>query len=165
MSAYGTLANSKTYHSEHGNEEWSEASDAALTIALLRGSEYVDFNFRDAFPGTKTGQRTQLREWPREWAFDTDGNAIPPDEVPIEVQHATYEAALRELASPGSLMPDVTLGQQIKAASVDGAVSVEYTGPIGLQGMRPLVSVIGAILAPILTGNGGNALAGRTMLT
>lgn len=33
-------------------------------------------------------------------------NAIPATEVPIEIIHATYEAALRELASPGSLSPD-----------------------------------------------------------
>lgn len=150
--SYGTLAGSKTYHAARGNTAWAAADDADLEIALLRGSEYVDFTFRDQFPGTKTGLRTQVREWPREWAFDTDGEAIGPTVIPIEVQNATYEAALRELASPGSLMPDVTLGRQITEASVDGAVSVKYGGVAGLQGMRPTVSIVGAILAPVLTG-------------
>jgi hypothetical protein len=150
--SYGTLAGSKTYHAARGNTAWAAADDADLEISLLRGSEYVDFMFRAQFPGTKTGLRNQVREWPREWAFDTDGEAIGPTVIPVEVENATYEAALRELASPGSLMPDVTLGRQITEASVDGAVAVKYTGATGLQGMRPTVSVVGSILAPVLTG-------------
>jgi hypothetical protein len=163
--SYGTLVASKTYHAARGNAAWADAADADLEVALLRGSEYVDFTFRSSFPGNKTGLRTQEREWPREWAFDKEGNAIPTDEVPVEVEHAAYEAALRELASPGSLMPDLTLGKQIKAARVEGAVSVEYTGPTGAQGMRPVVSIVAGILDPILTGNGGASMAGRTMRT
>ena len=162
--SYGTLADSKTYHAERGNTAWAAATDAALTIALLRGSEYVDFMFRDSFPGTKTGERAQLREWPREWAWDQDGNSIGPTVIPIEVEHATYEAALRELVSPGSLLPDVVTGQQILKASVEGAVSVEYAGAaVGPNAMRPLVAAIGAILAPILTGTPRSGLVGRAV--
>jgi hypothetical protein len=162
--AYGTLAASKIYHAARGNTAWAAADDADLEIALLRGSEYVDFTFRDQFPGTKTGLRNQVREWPREWAFDTDGESIGPTVIPIEVENGTYEAALRELTAPGSLMPDVTLGKQITEASVDGAVSVKYGGPSGLQGMRPTVSVVGAILAPVLTGSSArSAIVGQAV--
>jgi hypothetical protein len=161
--SYGTLAASKVYHAARGNTAWAAATDPALTIALLRGSEFVDFSFRDAFPGIKTGLRSQVREWPREGAYDTDWNAIPADEVPVEVEYASYEAALRELASPGSLMPDLVLGEQIKSASVEGAVSVEYAGPVGIQGMRPLVLIIGGILAPVLIAVQASSLSGRAV--
>ena len=161
--SYGTLADSKTYHAARGNTTWAAAADADLTIALLRGSEYVDFMFRSQFPGYKTDLRSQVREWPRIDAFDIENNSIASTEVPVEVEYATYEAALRELASPGSLMPDVTLGKQIKTASVDGAVSVEYVGAIGAHGMRPTLSVVQSIIAPVLTGaGGGSSIAGRT---
>lgn len=159
--SYGTLSGANAYHTARGNAAWN-GTDEQKTIALLRGSEYVDFNFRDRFPGYKTGLRDQEREWPRSWAFDIENNSIPADEVPDEVVRATYEAALRELVSPGSLMPDVTLGKQIKAARVEGAVSVEYVGAVGLAGLRPLVSVVSAILAPILTAVGGSSIAGRS---
>lgn len=160
MTIYGTLAASKTYHAERGNITWAAADDADLTIALLRGAEYVDLLFGPRFPGLKAGLRDQEREWPRTGAADEHGNAIAVDEVPIEAERAAYEAALRELDNPGSLMPDVTPGKQIKSASVDGAVAVEYTGAIGSEAMRPLVSIIGTILRPILTGSAVSPLSG-----
>lgn len=161
--SYGTLADSKTYHAARGNTAWAAADDADLTIALLRGSEYVDFMFRSQFPGYKTELRDQVREWPRLDAYDIEDNSISSTTVPVEVEYAAYEAALRELDSPGSLLPDVTLGKQIKTASVDGAVSVEYVGAIGSHGMRPTLSVVHSIIAPVLTGSGsGSSLAGRS---
>lgn len=162
MAVYGTTSGADSYHAARGNSTWV-GSDATKEIALLRASDYVDIMFRDQFPGEKTGLRTQEREWPREWAFDKDGEAIGVNEIPVEVINATYEAALRELVAPGSLMPDVTLGKQIKSASVDGAVSVEYAGATGLQGMRPTVSVVGGILAPILTGYARSSIAGQAV--
>lgn len=161
--SYGTLADSKTYHAARGNTAWAAADDADLTISLLRGSEYIDGQFRRQFPGYKTDLRSQVREWPRNNAYDIELNSIANTEVPVEVEYATYEAALRELASPGSLMPDVTLGKQIKRAKVDGAVDVEYQGAIGSHGMRPTLLVVQAILAPVLTGSGsGSSIAGRS---
>lgn len=163
MAIYGDLSRSKVYHADRGNTAWALADDGDLLIALLRGSEFVDFSFRESFPGIKTGLRAQLREWPREWAYDIDGNTIPPDVIPEEAEFASYEAGLRELTAQGSLMPDVVLGRQIKSASVDGAVSVEYTGATGLNGARPFVSIIAGILAPILTGTARSSVTGSTV--
>lgn len=164
--SYGTLAASKTYHAARGNTAWAAGADADLDIALLRGSEFIDYNFRARFPGVKTGARAQEREWPRSPAWDIELNSIPSTEVPTEVENSTYEAALRELANPGSLMPDITLGKQLKSARVEGAIDVEYTGVTGEQGMRPLLTIVAGILAPVLTGDGlGSSLAGRTART
>ncbi len=162
MSHYGTLAGANAYHTARGNTHWN-GSDAHKTAALVRATDYIDVTFRDQFPGEKTGLRTQEREWPREWATDVDGEAIGVNEIPIEVINATYEAALRELVTPGSLMPDITLGKQIKSASVDGAVSVEYAGTTGVQGMVPTVLAVGGILARILTGYARSSLAGTAV--
>ena len=51
--SYGTLTGANTYHDDRGNTTWT-GTDAAKTIALLRGSEYIDQNFRGLFPGYKT---------------------------------------------------------------------------------------------------------------
>jgi hypothetical protein len=160
---YGTVAGADAYHAARGNVSW-DGTPEAKEIALLRGSEYIDNNFRSSFPGWKAQLRAQEREWPRSWAFDIEGNTIPIDEVPDEVERATYEAAVRELANPGILFPDMEApGRQIKAASVDGAVSVQYTGPQGIQSVTPIISIIRGILAPILTGRGGSSLAGQSI--
>lgn len=161
MSFYGTLTKANDYHSARGNDDWTGDNDA-LETALLRGSEYIDHNFRSSFPGYKAGLREQTREWPRDWAYDYENNAIPSDEVPIEVEQASYEAALRELTSPGSLFPDFTPGQQTKREKV-GPLEVEYTSPQGLASAKILVTRILGILHPVLTGRPQSSLAGQSV--
>lgn len=157
---YGTLAAADAYHADRGNSTWT-GTDEAKNIALLRGSEYVDQNFRSSFPGFKAGLREQVREWPRTFAHDIEGLTIPSDQVPVEVENATYEAALRELVTPGSLFPDFTPGQQQKRVKV-GPIEVENTGPLGVRSVKPILTIVQGILQPILTGRANSSLAGRT---
>jgi hypothetical protein len=155
-SVYGTIAGADAYHLARGNATWT-GNETVKGVALLRGSEYIDGNFRAYFPGLKAGNRAQDREWPRTWAHDREGNAIAADEVPIEAINASYEAALRELVSPGSLSPDFIPGQQEKSVKVD-VIAVEYTGPVGVAAFKPVMTIIGEILYPILI----NAVGART---
>jgi hypothetical protein len=157
---YGSLTGANTYHSARGNTTWTGA-DGVKETALLRGSEYIDQAYRQSFPGYKTGLREQLREWPRVDAYDDEGNYIPSDEVPDEVINASYEAALRELVDPGSMLPDYTPGQQERRVKVD-VIEVEYTAPHGIQSVLPISSTINGILAPVLTGSVGSSIAGRS---
>jgi hypothetical protein len=76
------------------------------------------------------------------------------------VENATYEAALRELDSPGSLTPDVTLTSQVKRAKVEGAVEVEYVEASGVEASRPTVTIIDGILSPIIGGSRTSNLSG-----
>lgn len=148
---YGTLDGANEYHSARGNTAWASGSDPAKLIALLRGSEYIDATFRSAFPGYKTAGRSQPREWPRTDAYVEDGrffNALPVDEIPVEVIHASYEAALRELAQPGFLTPDIIPGKQKKSVSVAGAVSVEYWS----NEQKPMIESIGMIMGSLFAG-------------
>jgi hypothetical protein len=162
---YGTLIDADAYHLARGNTGWA-GTDDAKNAALLRGSEYIDTSFRSDFGGYKTGERAQLREWPRSWATDDQGNALDPDVVPDEVPNATYEAALRELVSPNSLQPDYNPAGQQKSVKVD-VIAIEYTAPHGVQSVMPIITVIRGILAPILTGTGSinSGIAGRAVRT
>lgn len=160
MSFYGTQVGADAYHEARGNGvRWDAVVDKEQ--ALLRGSEYIDFNFRRRFPGWKAGQREQVREWPRSWAFDIEDNAIGPTVIPVEVEYATYEAALREGETVGSLMPDFTPNTQVKREKV-GPLEVEYSSPMGAQSVTPIIQVIGAILAPVLTGGPSSRIAGMS---
>ncbi|AGH31815.1 head-tail adaptor Ad1 [Salicola phage CGphi29] len=161
---YGSVSAADTYHSERGNADWGNSAQADKESALVRASEYVDAQYRNSFSGYRTEGRNQIREWPREWAYVWemwDWKLIPDDEVPREVERATYEAALRELGEPGFLTPDVIPGQTRKSVSVDGAISVQYWS----DRQKPVVEKIDMVLAPLIAESPGglpNKLTGKT---
>lgn len=156
-SGYGDNAGADAYHLARGNMLWT-GTDEAKSAARLRGSEYIDGNFRAYFSGIKVNGRAQEREWPRSGAYDRDCYSIPADEVPVEAINASYEAALRELVKPGSLSPDFVVGKQVKREKVD-VIEVEYAGAVtGAAAFKPVMTVISGILAPILV----NAVGART---
>lgn len=162
---YGTLEAADTYHQSRGNAAWT-GTDTAKTAALVRASDYVDSLsqrqvspgvYEQVFGGTRTGGRSQARVWPRTGAYDSDGNAIPSDSVPVEVEFATYEAALRELVSPGSLAPDYVPAQAVKREKVD-VLEVEYATAVTAGGVSPTSPVIAAVwayLAPLIGARAG----------
>ena len=157
---YGTLAAADAYHAARGNAAWT-GTDAAKTAALVRGSAYVDSLGRqlqpsglwiNLWPGTKTGGRAQALDWPRTGAADYEGNAIGPTEIPIEVEQATYEAAVRELSTPGSLNPDYVPAALVKREKA-GPWEEEYATPVaGENPMQPVISAVLDLLAPLLGG-------------
>lgn len=156
---YGTQIAADAYHLARGHATWTGDSDDK-DAALLRGSEYIDQAYRSSFPGFKTGLRAQLRDWPRSDAYDIEGNYLAADVVPDEVFNASYEAALRELITPDSLLPDYNPGGQKKSVKVD-VIAIEYTAPHGAASSLPVINIIRGILAPILTGSNNSGIAGR----
>lgn len=158
---YGTAAGFRAYHIARGNDVPAEAADdETVEEWLLVSSEWLDARYQSSFPGLKVGMRDQVREWPRNSAFDIYGYAILSTSVPREVINATYEAALRESASPGSLSVDYT-PSKYKRASVDGAVSVEFAGFNSAWDAQKQIPIVDQILYPILTGSGNvSALSG-----
>lgn len=165
MSGYGTTAGADAYFAERGETAaWDAVSDK--DAALVRGSDYVDQRYRkmrgdgrwvSLFVGQKVGGRSQVREWPRTGAVDMNGNAVDSGSVPIEVETAAYEAAMREGTNPGSLSPDyVTTGSKDRVKV--GPIEVSYsTSQIPIGGgntpNRPMITEIDAILAPLLDGS------------
>ena len=164
MDFYGTVAEADTYHAARGNTDWTAASNDAKEQALIRATEYIDGHYRSTFMGYKAGGRSQVREWPREDFFvleKTQWLELPSDEIPREIEEATYEAALREL-TPGFLVPDVIPGKNKKSVSVDGAVSVEYWS----DEQYPVIKKIDQILAPLIASGGyrENPLSGKVII-
>lgn len=159
MDHYGTLIDADLYNEARGRAEWGEASTDARTAALVRGSDYIDNAYRESkngcgsgWPGKKSGGRSQLRDWPRLGAVDREGDPIPSDVVPEEVERAVYEAAWRELQEPGSLSPDYVASQLVTREKV-GPIEVSYAASAadGAASVRPVISAIDEILWPILS--------------
>lgn len=157
---YGTVAAADAYHAARANAAWT-GDDLAKQAALIRASVYIDGRYRkllasgvwqSLFPGVKTEGRGQAREWPRTGAEDYEGHAIPSDQVPVEVEQATYEAALRELVEPGSLSPDFVAASTVKRQKV-GPIEEEFSvasGADGAASVRPVISIIDEMIAPVL---------------
>jgi hypothetical protein len=163
VSNYGTVAGADSYFTARDNPHWN-GSNAHKLAALVRASAYIDGHYRtrpkcgpslSRFSGVKTGGRAQALEWPRSGAVDTDGNDIATNEIPREVEEATYEAALRELTTPGSLTPDYVASSLAKREKVD-VIEVEYAvedrAPGQLPPTSPTLPVVDGLLAPLLTG-------------
>ena len=137
LAHYGTLADADAWHVARGRA-WLTSSTPDRTAALVRASDYVD-SLRAAYTGAKVDGRDQFREWPRVGATDTSGNAIPDDEVPIEIERATYELAEAERVSPGVLAPTVDAAKSVQSESFGGMYSVTYAGLKSLADAQPQV--------------------------
>lgn len=145
------LPNATSYASEDDFDTYTEDRGYVVSVgdveqALVRATQVLDSTYRKQFPGSRTNGRLQALEWPRTGAIDFDQQAIADDEVPIEIIEATCELALRELASPGSTMPDLDRGGTVKSIKA-GSVSVEYGA-----NAQPTTTfqLIDGILAPLI---------------
>lgn len=159
---YGTVAGATAYFTARGKSaQWSAVAnkDAALLVA----SETLDGRYGVLFSGSKSLGRAQAREWPRISAYDISLISILSTEIPIEVQYATYELALREGTLPGSLNVDFSAADVITEASVEGAVSVKF-GEQSASNAQLLIPIVDQILAPLLVAFGvGSQIAGRAI--
>ena len=155
---YGSLAGATAYHTARASTGWVDSPADAAEAALIRASVWLDGAYGHRWPGTKTDGEQYLA-WPRTGATDYEGFAIADDVVPRAIEHATYEAALRELTTPGSLSPDYTPAQGVKSETV-GPISVTYRDGLGLQ-VRPIASVVDDILAGLI---GRRSSVGTVML-
>jgi len=154
---YGTPAGFRAYHTARDHDVPAEAlDDATVSAWLLKASEWIDGTYRGGFSGTKVGMRSQVREWPRNAAYDIYGYMIVQESVPSEVEYATYEAALRHGTNLGSLLVDYTPGKY-KAVSIDGAVSATYAGFNSGADAQTQFLAIDQILFPIMTANGASS--------
>lgn len=153
--SYTTESAADSYFEDRGITDWTDSS-GDKEGALIRATAAIDATYRGRFPGYKANAREQALEWPRQLAYDVEDNLIDGNEVPVEVVNATCEAALRELLSPGSVLPDLERGGSIKRLKA-GSVEIEYGANASPQTTFQLIN---GILSGILTTGSGGGLFG-----
>lgn len=145
---YGTLPAALAYHEARGNAAWAAAGldEGKRTAALIRASEALDALYGARYPGEIASADQDLL-WPRArvvWR----GAELAGDVVPVPIEKATYELALRELVSPGSLAPDVAAGPQKVLTEVKG-IKWSIVGGLSAQAALPIVDgILAEILVP-----------------
>lgn len=99
--AYITVQFFRDWHSARGlsaaANDTGAYAQALLEAAIIKATDYVDKRFATKFVGVKY-TRDQELQWPRQDAYDIDGDYIETDEVPKELQRAVVEYAKIALA-------------------------------------------------------------------
>lgn len=121
--AYISVTDADTYHVNHNNMAWSDATQAEKEAALREGTQYLDgaFNWIGYLQSD-----TQPLAWPRLNAVITEGpfrGKYITENYPQKVKDATCEMALEALNS--RLEPVEDRGGQIKRERL-GDLEVEY---------------------------------------
>lgn len=95
--AYAAVADGDTYFDERLQASaWTGESDAAVkTRALIMATRRLD---QETFVGYKNST-SQALEWPREDAYDRDGEEYTTTAIPTVIKHAMFEIALAFLNS------------------------------------------------------------------
>lgn len=156
---YGNAADFREYHISRGKDlpvDWLD--DELVDAALLVSSEWIDGIYGSQFSGYKTGGFEQEREWPRSsaWADNYPIHVFGTTDIPTRVVQATYEAAFRQLTTPGSLMVDYKPGKY-KSVQIDGALSVEYNQFNSAYDIQVQIGAIDTLLWPLLTATGSKS--------
>lgn len=148
MAGYGTDEDFQAYAEGAGQT----VPTAGLAALRQRGSAYIDGLYGARFSGVPTAGVQQERAWPRSGAT-AFCQSIASDLVPLRVEQASYEAALIEARSPGSLSIVVDPSKRVKRQKVEGIEREFFDPGAGLDGssIGPVSSVIDGLLAPLLT--------------
>jgi hypothetical protein len=102
---------------------WTTATTAQKEAAILTAMAFVEGL---SWNGVKASSENAL-EWPRTYVVDRNGFDVASDAIPAAVVNAVCEAAIRELESPGTLLPDKSRDEGIKSVAVPGVVEVEWS--------------------------------------
>ena len=149
--AYVSVADVVSYAANRGLA--FEQAVSLQEAAIIRATAYIDARYGHRFSGSRLKDRDQALRWPRWDALDTEGILIRSDEVPVEIRHATCEAAIRELATPNSLQPDYERGGQVKSLKA-GSVEIVYAdGATPETVMTSIDNALAGILSPRKAGS------------
>lgn len=131
---------------------WTAASTGVKDGGAREATAYIDSVYGAYFRGVRAGY-TQGLAWPRTGALDDTGYPLPA--LPPELVAAVCELAGRAITSP--LAADTARGGAVKRKRVKaGPVETETEWADGATAETKYGFVAG-ILAPILTGQPGNA--------
>jgi hypothetical protein len=161
--AFISVAFANSHFADTGNTVWDAYSDTVCEQAIVRATAYLSTAF--SWKGAPIAPRVQSLAWPRTGVTDGEGYEVPNNAVPIEIKRACAEIALREAATPGVMMPDVTLSEAVKREKI-GPMEVEYLNQnTSASDARPVLTVVQGLIGGLLaTGSGSGELFSRSYL-
>lgn len=128
-----SLAFADTYFTDRANAAWT-GTEADKSSAIIRATDYIETRFGRRFIGSKMVD-TQALSWPRD-----DADPAAEDEVPIEVQKACAEYAVRALSTTLAPDPSVATGAAVTSVrKVVGPIETEthYSESATIRTIKP----------------------------
>ena len=103
--AYVSVSFVDTYNDSYKNDStWSASSTAAKERAIRSATAWLDARYNKVWSGY-VGVASQPLSWPRYMATDANGWTIDSNSIPLKLQQACAEAAIRAVSD--SLLADV----------------------------------------------------------
>ena len=118
--SYASVDYFLSYHAARGNVSAAEMTTAEIEASLRKATDYMTQKYRNAWAGYRR-LITQALDWPRIDVVTDIYRYVDNTIVPIDVQNACCELALR--AYTANLLPDTT---QAKISTTVGQISVTY---------------------------------------
>jgi len=150
--AYISVADADTYHAAYtGSTSWTSSTPttAIKERVLRRGAQVLDNTYILRWKGDRTN-KTQSLDWPRDSVEDTDGFIVDSAIVPVEIQRANAELALREITETDGIIPDVANDGTIKREkSKVGPLEQDITYQGGKE-LLPKFSIVDILLKGLL---------------
>jgi hypothetical protein len=144
---YCTVAFADTYHAARGNDAWDNVDNKEA--ALRKAADYIGQMYRTKWAGTRVSD-LQAMDWPRYNVprIDSAGSYYPSNSVPLEIQKANAEFALKTV--DGDLLADT-----------DTPVIEETVGPITTRyaagaSQAKKFPAVERLLAPFISGGVGS---------
>jgi hypothetical protein len=138
----------------------SGEDEAKVETALRRATQYLDAKYGTMWKGYRS-TKEQALDWPRTvttaysayfgYPASIGVEYFAIDEIPAQLVIAACEAAIRELASPGALMPDSVPAERVLRERI-GPMDTTYASS-GSNEVR--VMVIENVLANLLKSPAG----------
>ena len=138
--SYLSVADTDTYNTKYtASADWIAATNDEKERSLRVATQYIDLQYGGRWRGTRTNE-TQALDWPRADVEDDDGFEIDEDAIPTDLEHATAEAALRDIAGDDLLAieteGDIT-ADRIKVGPIE--VDQEFSNPKPQQSTYPKI--------------------------
>lgn len=160
--SYASVGFADAYVSSYmnGDVNWTSASTSEKENALRIATSWLDTHYRYLWVGLRRS-RTQALAWPRIDAFDEDGYVVQFTTIPLALQRATVEVAVRSLDPTLDIEPDARVEDQGITARTDRldvlSQSIKYSGP---KPTEPYFARVERLLSGILRGSGSPVFRG-----
>ena len=153
--SYSSVEDYNQYRENMGK---SVLSESEAQIALIKSTAWIDLNYQTNWATYSKAVSTQRLHFPQSESLDSDGTALPDDEIPEKVKIAVYEYAIR--AEEQSTL-DPASDENIKVATLD-TLEVEYFAQKKDGSLPSDFAFIDQIMAPFIVGKtGGSGLQER----
>lgn len=155
-----TLVFADNYHTAKGTTTWT-GEDSLKEAAIRRATAFLSNSY--TWQGVRTKGRSQALAWPRSGVVDQEGYGIAASEIPIEIQNAVAEIALRELVTPGAMTPDFKASDLVKREKV-GPIETEYAlSNVTADSQRPVLTVVRDMVSQFMCREASSSIAGRSV--